>query len=94
MIDEWIFKTSNFFDFQSYELRFSEKICLFLIRSFPGSFVSKSHPVGGYLPPLLYYSRFGENIDETSRFESSEINPLVQKRPNPPGAKIQDHTSP
>ena len=46
-----------------------------------------------YPPPLLYHSRFGENIDDTSSFGSSEINALVQKRPNPQKNKLQDHTS-
>ena len=35
-------KCSNFFVFQSYELRFSGIFCPVLIRSFPGSFVKKS----------------------------------------------------
>ena len=39
-----IYYGSNFFVFQSYELRFSGKFCLVLIRSFPGSFVIGSIP--------------------------------------------------
>ena len=38
---------SNFFVFQSYELRFSGIFCYILIRSFPGSFVKKKHPRWG-----------------------------------------------
>ena len=35
----WFCFCSNFFVFQSYELRFSEIFCPYLKRSFPGSFV-------------------------------------------------------
>ena len=37
---------SNFFVFQSYELRFLGKFCQVLIRSFPGSFVIGAIPGG------------------------------------------------
>ena len=41
-----IYCNSNLFVCQSYELRFSEKFCLFLIRSFPGSFAIWGIPRG------------------------------------------------
>ena len=50
-------KCSNFCVFQSYELRFWEEICLFIIRSFPGSFVFGLISGEGYPPPLLTYTK-------------------------------------
>ena len=50
---------SNFFVFQSYELRFSGKFCLFLKRSFPVSFVVGSIPGGttGGIPGTRFWPK-------------------------------------
>ena len=60
----YFLKHSNFFVFQNYEPRFSGKFCLILIRSFPGSFVVKSHPRGvpcDHFYPIIKWMKISMN---------------------------------
>ena len=83
IFESWFCFCSNFFVFQSYELRFSGKKCLVLIRSFPESFVFGSSLEGIpttiatalliiRTPPLRHQNdlKHGSQIEQTLAFRS------------------------